>query len=123
MSEHVPMAVEHGEHVEARSVYAPGMLGSDPHAPVARHETERLAHSLQVHSQRSRRVKRVYPLLLTVATVRRNLAAGTAPAPPLAAHKGDAAPPDPHHRRPPPPAHGGPPLFCRCGAAPRPPGA
>src|SRR2546426_9610797 len=76
MSEHVPMAVEHGEHVEARSVYAPGMLGSDPHAPVARHETERLAHSLQVHSQRSRRVKRVYPLLLTVATVRRNLAAG-----------------------------------------------
>src|SRR2546425_13170435 len=75
MSEHVPMAVEHGEHVEARSVYAPGMLGSDPHAPVARHETERLAHSLQVHSQRSRRVKRVYPLLLTVATVRRNLAA------------------------------------------------
>ena len=80
MSEHVPMAVEHGEHVEARSVYAPGMLGSDPHAPVARHETERLAHSLQVHSQRSRRVKRVYPLLLTVATVRRNLAAGPAAA-------------------------------------------
>src|SRR2546425_6027650 len=102
MSEHVPMAVEHGEHVEARSVYAPGMLGSDPHAPVARHETERLAHSLQVHSQLSRRVKRVYPLLLTVATVRRNLAAGAAPPPPPRLHKGPTAQRNTPHTTPPP---------------------
>src|SRR2546422_9023587 len=102
MSEHVPMAVEHGEHVEAGSVYAPGMLGGDPHAPVARHETERLAHSLQVHSQRSRRVKRVYPLLLTVATVRRNLAAGPAAAPPQHVPRGRPAQPKPPPPTPPP---------------------
>src|SRR2546425_10309657 len=111
MSEHVPMAVEHGEHVEARSVYAPGMLGSDPHAPVARHETERLAHSLQVHSQRSRRVKRVYPLLLTVATVRRNLAAGPAAPPPPPRPKGRAGPAQPHPAAPPPAAPAPGPLF------------
>src|SRR3989442_12902267 len=120
MSEHVPMAVEHGEHVEARSVYAPGMLGSDPHAPVARHETERLAHSLQVHSQRSRRVKRVYPLLLTVATVRRNLAAGAAAAPPPAAQRGPAAPRDHPHTTPPPPTQGAPPFFLLRGCPRRP---
>src|SRR2546427_5618804 len=111
MSEHVPMAVEHGEHVEARSVYAPGMLGSDPHAPVARHETERLAHSLQVHSQRSRRVKRVYPLLLTVATVRRNLAAGAGPPRPPDRPRGETSQPDAPHPSPPPPTPTGVPSF------------